>query len=98
MPKPSINHILQPKHTVLPLKEADKILEEFNISHTQLPKMKITDPALPEGANVGDMIKIERKDEDGKITPYFRVVVLTGDLYQSKRRIPYKILSFSLYL
>ena len=76
MPNPSINHILQPKHTILKQKEADKILEEFNISHGQLPKIKIADPSLPEGANVGDLIKIERKDEEGKITPYYRVVIL----------------------
>lgn len=76
MPNSSINHILQPKHTILKQKDADKILEDFNISLGQLPKIKITDPAIPEGANVGDIIKIERKDEDGEITPYHRVVVL----------------------
>lgn len=68
-------HILQPKHTLLKPAEAEKILEEFNISALQLPKIKITDPALPKGANVGDVIKIERKDEQGT-HPYHRVVVL----------------------
>ncbi len=72
---PSTFHILQPKHTILKQKEAEKILEEYNISLTQLPKIKITDVALPEGANVGDIIKIERKEEDGTQV-YFRVVVL----------------------
>ena len=67
-------HILQPKHTILKQKETDELLEKFNISLVQLPKIKITDPAMPEGASVGDIIKIERKDEGG-MHIYFRVVV-----------------------
>ena len=68
-------HILQPKHTLLKAEETETILNKFNISALQLPKIKITDPALPNGANVGDVIKIERKDEQG-IHIYYRVVVL----------------------
>jgi DNA-directed RNA polymerase subunit H len=67
-------HILQPKHTKLSEKEAEEILAKFNISKVQLPKILSTDPALPEGANTGDIIKIERK-ENGKVETYFRVVV-----------------------
>ena len=69
------SHILQPKHTLMKSDEAEKILDKFNVSGIQLPKIKITDPALPNGANVGDLIKIERKDEQGTHT-YYRVVVL----------------------
>jgi len=72
---PNTFHILQPKHTILKQKETEKVLEDYNISLTQLPKIKITDAALPDGANVGDIIKIERKDEDGTQV-YYRVVVL----------------------
>jgi DNA-directed RNA polymerase subunit H len=68
-------HILQPKHTILKQEEAEKLLEKYNVSFAQLPKIKIIDPALPEGANVGDVIKIERKDETGTHV-YYRVVVL----------------------
>lgn len=68
-------HILQPKHTILRKEEANKILAEFNISATQLPKIKIDDPAMPDNANVGDVIKIDRKSEDG-IVPFYRVVVI----------------------
>ncbi len=67
-------HILQPKHIKLDEKEAEKFLEELNISKSQLPKILSTDPALPEGCIVGDIIKIERKEED-KINLYYRVVV-----------------------
>jgi len=75
--KHNFSHILQPKHIILKPKEAEKLIAEYNISVAQLPKIKVTDPALPDGANVGDIIKIERKDqESGKTTPYYRVVVV----------------------
>ena len=67
-------HILQPKHSKLSEKEADEILKKFNVSRVQLPKILSTDPAMPEGSQVGDIIKIERKEGD-KINLYFRVVV-----------------------
>lgn len=67
-------HALQPKHFKLNKKETEKILEQFNISISQLPKILSTDPALPEEVSVGDVIKIERKKE-GKTETYFRVVV-----------------------
>lgn len=70
------NHILQPKHTILKVKEVEELLTVFNISLAQLPKIKITDPALPQGANVGDVVKIDRKDDEGKITPYHRVIIV----------------------
>ncbi len=67
-------HILQPKHSKLSEKESEKILSDLNISKAQLPKIFLTDSALPEGCVVGDIIKIERKGED-KLNIYFRVVV-----------------------
>lgn len=67
-------HILQPKHTKLSEKEAQELLKKFNVSKSQIPKILVTDAGLPEGCNVGDMIKIERVEED-KVNIYFRVVV-----------------------
>lgn len=67
-------HILQPKHTKLSEKESQELLEKLNISKPQLPKILLTDPALPEGCDVGDVIKIERKEED-KVNTYYRVVI-----------------------
>ncbi len=67
-------HILQPKHTKLKEKEVEELLGEFNISRAQLPKIFSDDPALPEGCEVGDVIKIERKEDD-KTHLYYRVVV-----------------------
>jgi DNA-directed RNA polymerase subunit H len=55
--------------------DVDKMLAKYNISISQLPKIKVTDAAIPDGANVGDVIKIERKDAEGTHL-YYRVVVL----------------------
>lgn len=67
-------HIFQPKHSKISKKEEEELLLKINISKTQLPKIKSTDPATPEGANIGDIIKIERKDEED-IFVYYRVVI-----------------------
>lgn len=63
-------HILQPKHVKLTEKELEEFFKKINISKAQLPKILSTDSALPEGCNVGDIIKIERKTGE-----YYRVVV-----------------------
>lgn len=67
-------HILQPKHSKLNKKDEEVLLTRLNISRTQLPKIKKEDPALPPNPEIGDVIKIERKDED-KIVTYYRVVI-----------------------
>jgi len=67
-------HILQPKHTKVNEKEVEALLSKLNISKAQLPKIFLTDAALPEGCQIGDIIKIERKEGD-KINLYYRVVI-----------------------
>ena len=67
-------HILQPRHIKLKEKEIQELLEKLNISKAQFPKVFSNDPALPEGCDIGDLIKIERKEGD-KINSYYRVVV-----------------------
>jgi len=67
-------HILQPKHTKLSEEETEKFLNSLNISKAQLPKILSTDAALPEDCVVGDVIKIERKEDDG-VVMFYRVVV-----------------------
>ena len=67
-------HILQPKHSKLNEKDTQELLIKLNISKAQLPKILSTDPVLPEGCIIGDVIKIERKDKD-QTNLYFRVVV-----------------------
>jgi len=67
-------HELQPKHTKLTPEEVKKLLEKYNISVSQLAKIKSTDPGAPEGCFRGEVLKIERKEGD-KVHVYFRVVV-----------------------
>jgi len=67
-------HILQPKHTKVSEKDVEKLLSGLNISKAQLPKIFLSDVALPEGGQIGDIIKIERKDEEN-ISIYYRVIV-----------------------
>jgi len=55
--------------------EVARLLKELNISISQLPKISHKDPALQEGTELGEVIKIERKDEDGKVIHYYRVVI-----------------------
>lgn len=67
-------HILQPKHLKISKKEEQELLEKLNVSKAQLPKIKSTDTALPAGVEVGDIIKVERRDED-KVFVYYRVAI-----------------------
>ena len=67
-------HILQSKHIKLNTKEIEDLLKKLNVSRAQLPKIISSDPCLPEGCQIGDIIKIERKEED-KINVYYRVVI-----------------------
>jgi len=67
-------HTLQPKHCKLKEQEVQDILKKYNLSLSQLPKIKKEDSALPKDVNIGDVIKIERKDE-GKVNIYFRAVI-----------------------
>ncbi len=67
-------HILQPKHSKISEKEAEEVLNRLNVSKSQLPKILSTDPALPEGCAVGEIIKVQRKEEENVFVSY-RVVI-----------------------
>ena len=67
-------HVLQPKHTKLKPEEVKALVAKYNISASQLPKIKMSDPGIPEGCVSGDVIKIERSLGD-KSSIYYRVVV-----------------------
>lgn len=68
-------HVLEPQHIKLKPEEVEKLLKDLNVSLTQLPKIKITDPSLPESCEISDVFKIERVSEGGKIN-YYRVVTV----------------------
>lgn len=67
-------HTLQPKHLILKPADLKELLESYNISISQLPKIKQTDPGLPADSPHGAVVKIERKDADGKLQVYYRVI------------------------
>ena len=52
-------HILQPKHIKLNKEETEKVLNKLNVSKAQLPKILLSDPALPKDCQVGDLIKCD---------------------------------------
>jgi len=66
-------HTLQPKHTKLKPNDIQELLKKYNISLAQLPKIKSNDPVLAEGFKAGDVVKIERKEDD-RVNIYYRVV------------------------
>ena len=68
-------HALKPKHTKLKAEEIEKLLSELNITLSQLPKIKITDVGLPEGCEMGDVIKLEREEGD-ETSIYYRVIAI----------------------
>ncbi|MGC9106333.1 MAG: DNA-directed RNA polymerase subunit H [Thermoprotei archaeon] len=70
-------HELVPKHEVLSIEEAMKVLQELGIHPQKLPWIKASDPiAQALKAKPGDIIKIERVSPLGtKIVTYRFVVV-----------------------
>jgi len=68
-------HVLQPKHSKVSLSEVKELLKAYNISTTQLPRIKSTDKALPKDTKIGDIIKVERKIASGEKAFYYRLVV-----------------------
>tara|TARA_Y100000310_G_scaffold342431_1_gene445668 strand:+ start:56 stop:298 length:243 start_codon:yes stop_codon:yes gene_type:complete len=73
-----LKHVLVPQHVKLSEEEKQKVLDEHNVGLSQLPKIKLKDPALKDmGVEAGDMIKIIRKSPTNLETIFYRVV--TGD-------------------
>jgi DNA-directed RNA polymerase subunit H len=69
-------HKLVPEHTVLDDPDrVDEVLAEYNVSKTNLPKIKKSDPALPEDAEVGDVIEIVRDSRTTDRATVYRLVV-----------------------
>ena len=69
-------HMLVPEHSKLNKKEIQELLEKYNISLNELPKILLTDPSIEKlNLKVGDVIKITRDSPTvGKFT-YYRVVI-----------------------
>jgi DNA-directed RNA polymerase subunit H len=68
-------HDMVPDHSVVDDEELDDVLEEYDIKTTDLPKIKRTDAALPDDAEVGDVIKIVRDSRTTDRATTYRLVV-----------------------
>jgi len=68
-------HELVPDHTVLEDAEIDSVLEEYGLSRTDLPKIKLNDPALPDDAIPGDVIEIVRDSRTTDTATSYRLVI-----------------------
>jgi DNA-directed RNA polymerase subunit H len=68
-------HELVPDHSVLEEDVLEGVLEEYNIKRTDLPKIKKRDPALPDDADVGDVVKIVRDSRTTDQAVVYRLVV-----------------------
>ena len=68
-------HELVPEHTILEEETLEEVLSEYNIDRTDLPKIERNDPALPDEAEVGDVIKIVRDSRTTDQAVVYRLVV-----------------------
>ena len=68
-------HELVPEHTVLDEETLEEVLEDYEIERTELPKIKRKDPALPDDAEIGDVIKIVRDSRTTDEAIVYRLVI-----------------------
>lgn len=69
-------HSLVPKHIKLTKEEAEEVLNQFNISKKQLPRILKTDPAVTNlDVKQGDIIKIIRGSNTTTESIFYRSVI-----------------------
>ena len=68
-------HELVPEHSVVEEERLDDLLAEYEIDRTDLPKIKHDDPALPDDAEVGDVVEIVRDSRTAERAVVYRLVV-----------------------
>lgn len=70
------NHVLVPEHSKLTKKEIQELLEKYNLSLNELPKIVLTDPAITSlNVKPSDVIKITRDSPTAGKSIYYRVVI-----------------------
>jgi len=76
MAKPEeLTHVLVPKHEKASEKEKNEILEKYNISLKQLPRISKKDPSIAHlDVEPGDLIRITRKSATSGSSTFYRVV------------------------
>ncbi|PSP39248.1 DNA-directed RNA polymerase subunit H [Halobacteriales archaeon SW_8_65_20] len=68
-------HELVPEHSVVSDSELDDVLDEYDIERTDLPKIKRTDAAVPDDAEVGDVLEIVRDSRTTDRAVVYRLVI-----------------------
>jgi DNA-directed RNA polymerase subunit H len=68
-------HELVPEHTVVDDPAIEEVLAEYDVKRTDLPKIKRRDPALPDDAAVGDVVRIVRDSRTTDRAVVHRLVV-----------------------
>ena len=68
-------HELVPEHTVLEEDALEEVLDEYGIDRTDLPKIKRSDPALPDDAELGDVVRIVRDSRTTDTATVYRLVI-----------------------
>ena len=69
-------HILTPKHIKLSEKEKAQLMEKYNVTSKELPKIIRTDAAIRElDPKPSDIIKIIRKSPTAGESTFYRVVI-----------------------
>ena len=68
-------HELVPEHTVLDEADVEAVLEDYDIERTELPKIRRKDPALPDDAEVGDVVEIVRDSRTTDKAVVYRLVI-----------------------
>jgi DNA-directed RNA polymerase subunit H len=69
-------HAMVPKHVILGEKERDELLKTYGITPKQLPRILESDPVVKAiGAQIGDILRIERKSATAGLVNYYRIVV-----------------------
>ncbi len=68
-------HSLVPKHSIVSEKEKKALLEKYNITAKELPRITKTDSAiLSLKPKIGDVVKVVRKSATAGESVFYRVV------------------------
>ncbi len=71
-----LKHALVPAHEIMSKKDVKEMLDRYNITRGQLPKIMSNDPAVKMiNAEPGEVLKITRVSETAGRSIFYRVVV-----------------------
>jgi DNA-directed RNA polymerase subunit H len=68
-------HTLVPEHNVLDEPEIEEMMDEYDVERVNLPKIRTSDPALPDEAEVGDVVEIVRDSRTTDKAVVYRLVI-----------------------